>query len=211
MTSRMVGPARLLCQVLCKVKVRTRAIRRLVLGRRFRIVPAGECCKTPSPDSPTPSVPHNCSCARSPSSSCKRSRTNVQPPMLCGSSCTQTNCVALGYFATISRNRFAAETDKTVPTARSPRADRSLFFRASIKIVVNLAATQHDLAHRLARPRSQRHQSPAETLRSRRSSMREAAAGKRSRLFGVMTISGRSMPGRTCRRSRWKYCAGVVG
>ena len=32
--------------------------------------------------------------------------------------------------------------------------------------------------------------------------MLEDAAGKRSRLFGVMTINGRSIPGRTCRRSK---------
>ena len=35
-----------------------------------------------------------------------------------------------------------------------------------------------------------------------KSSSADAAAGRRNRLFGVITTSGRSMPGLTCRRSR---------
>ena len=43
----------------------------------------------------------------------------------------------------------------------------------------------------------------------------ETAFGCRSRLFGVKMTSGLRMPRRSlppyiCRRSRWKYCAGVV-
>ena len=45
---------------------------------------------------------------------------------------------------------------------------------------------------------------------SARSSSRELACGRRSRLLGVMTTSGRWRVRRAWRRSRWKYCAGVV-
>ena len=38
-----------------------------------------------------------------------------------------------------------------------------------------------------------------------------AAAGRRSRLLGVMTMRGRSGWLSACRRNMWKYCAGVVG
>ncbi len=38
-----------------------------------------------------------------------------------------------------------------------------------------------------------------------------AACGRRSSDFGVITTSGRCLAIRAWRRSRWKYCAGVVG
>ena len=40
--------------------------------------------------------------------------------------------------------------------------------------------------------------------------MRFVACGRRSSDFGVMMISGRCLAMRAWRRSRWKYCAGVV-
>ncbi len=43
-----------------------------------------------------------------------------------------------------------------------------------------------------------------------KSSTREAARGARSRLFGVKITSGVRKLRRIWRRSRWKYCAGVV-
>ena len=48
-------------------------------------------------------------------------------------------------------------------------------------------------------------------LPSLSSAGRDAAAGRRSSDFGVITISGRRSAWRAWRRSRWKYCAGVVG
>ena len=38
----------------------------------------------------------------------------------------------------------------------------------------------------------------------------DEASGRRSRLFGVITISGRGFDTSAWRRSRWKYWAGVV-
>jgi hypothetical protein len=44
-----------------------------------------------------------------------------------------------------------------------------------------------------------------------RSASDDVAAGRRSRDFGCMTTSGRRGRRDACRRSRWKYCAGVDG
>ncbi len=43
------------------------------------------------------------------------------------------------------------------------------------------------------------------------SSSVDTASLCRSRLFGLITISGRRNGRSICRRSRWKICAGVVG
>ena len=45
---------------------------------------------------------------------------------------------------------------------------------------------------------------------SHRCSIRDVACGRRSSDFGVMITSGRCLATRAWRRSRWKYCAGVV-
>ena len=55
-----------------------------------------------------------------------------------------------------------------------------------------------------------RRRSRAGTRRSASSSIVEVAAGRRSRLLGVITTSGRGLETSAWRRSRWKYCAGVV-
>ncbi len=78
------------------------------------------------------------------------------------------------------------------------------------EVVVDLAGAQ-DQPRDLARRRRAARPAPAWKRPSARCSRRLVAWGRRSRLFGVMTTSGRCLAIRAWRRSRWKYWAGVVG
>src|SRR5213078_1199487 len=79
--------------------------------------------------------------------------------------------------------------------------------RGECEVVVHLAATQDEPAHGVA---GRRGGVVEHRLEPSGRQIREPACGSRNRLFGVNNTSGRSSAWRAWRRSKWKYCAGVV-
>ena len=82
----------------------------------------------------------------------------------------------------------------------------------ALQVVVHLAGAQHEPGDVLLvlQRRARRRARPRTCRRSARSRL-DAASLARSRLFGVITMSGRRSLASACSRSRWKNCAGVVG
>ncbi len=89
-------------------------------------------------------------------------------------------------------------------------SSRSAFLAGVQQVVVDLAGAQQHALRRFGGSTPHRVVEHALELPSVSSSSDETR-GCRSRLLGVMTTSGLRHGRSTCRRSRWKYCAGVVG
>jgi hypothetical protein len=71
-------------------------------------------------------------------------------------------------------------------------------------VVVDLARAEHEAADALAVDAGLLEDGPERALGV------EVASFRRSRPFGVITISGRADGSSACRRRRWKNCAAVV-